>query len=80
MTEILLGRNVLAEAGQVVFALPGMTTTLVRNGRAETQARVQVELTPQGAVRVRALENGPVAAELEAQASAAILAVLSSND
>lgn len=76
MTEILLGRNVLAEAGQAVFALPAMTTTVVRNGRTETQAQVQVELTPQGTVRVRALAAGPEGAELEAQASQAILAVL----
>lgn len=76
MIELVLGRNVLAEAGQAVFALPGMTTTVVRNGRTETQASVQVELTPQGTVRVRALAAGPEGAELEAQASQAILAVL----
>jgi hypothetical protein len=65
MVELVVQPNLLAEVGRVIFGLPEMVTTVVRNGRTETQARVQVELTAHGAVRVRALEGGPTAVELE---------------
>jgi hypothetical protein len=65
MVELVVQPNLLAEVGRVIFGLPEMVTTVVRNGRTETQARVQVELTAHGAVRVRALEVGPTTVELE---------------
>jgi uncharacterized protein with GYD domain len=53
-----------------------MVTTVVRQGRTETQARVQLELTAQGAVRVRALVAEPLASQLEERASAVLTQVV----
>jgi high-affinity K+ transport system ATPase subunit B len=76
MVERVVARNVLAEVGRALFALPDMVTTVVRNGRTEVQARVQLELTPQGAVRVQALVAEPLASQLEQQASEVLAQVL----
>ena len=76
MIEILLGRDVLAEAGRAVFALPGMTEAVAQHGRVEQRALVQVELTPAGGVRVRALASGPVARELEAAAGSVLAKIV----
>ena len=77
MMGVIVAQNVLAEVGRAIFGLPGMMTTVVRNGRTETQARVQVELSAQGSVRVRALVDEPLASQLEAQAGEVIEKVLS---
>jgi uncharacterized protein with GYD domain len=76
MVERVVARNVLAEVGRALFALPDMVTTVVRNGRTETQTRVQVELTAQGTVRVRVLAAEPLATQLEPQASEVLAQVL----
>jgi hypothetical protein len=76
MIEVVVARTMLAEVGRALFALPEMVTTVVRNGRTESQARVQLELTPQGTVRVRALVSEPLASQLEQQASEVLAQVL----
>jgi hypothetical protein len=76
MVEVVVARNLLAEVGRALFALPDMVTTTVQNGRTESQARVQLELTPQGAVRVRALVAEPLASQLEQQAGEVLAQVL----
>jgi hypothetical protein len=76
MIEVVVARNMLAEVGRALFTLPKMVTTVVRNGRTESQARVQLELTAQGTLRVRALVSEPLASQLEQQAGEVLAQVL----